>query len=353
MKIAILNDTHCGVRKSSDIFIEYQDRFYTDIFFPYLREHGIKKIIHLGDYYDDRKNINLKALHKNRQFFLEVLKEEGIHMDIIPGNHDVYYKNTNDMNSLKELMGFYLDEVTIHMDPTVINYDGCEVALVPWINEENEESTYKFLSECDADICMGHFELSGFEVLKGVEHTHGMDPKHLMRFDAVYSGHFHTRSSKGNISYLGSQMEFMASDAHDPKYFHILDTETQEVTPILNPLTLFHKIYYDDTVNDYSNFDFSQLEDKFVRITVINKSNQLTFDNFVDTIQNVKIHELKISENFVEFSGEKVDDAQVSVDDTQTLLNSYIEAVDTSLDKDRIKKEIHDLMVEAQSMEIA
>jgi 3',5'-cyclic AMP phosphodiesterase CpdA len=353
MKIALLNDTHCGVRNSSDIFIDYQEQFYNEIFFPYLKEHNIDKIIHLGDYYDNRKNINLKALHRNRKHFLEVIRSEGIHMDIFPGNHDTFFKNTNDLNSLKELLGYYVDEVNIHMEPTVVEYGSMKIALIPWLNEENEDDTLKFLAECDADVVMGHFEFSGYEVLKGVEHKHGLNPSCVGRFDAVYSGHFHTKSSKGNITYLGSQMEFMAGDANDPKYFHILDTETGELESVRNPLTIFEKVYYDDAKTDYSNYNFDSLQDKFVRVIVINKSDQSKFDAFIDGIQSTKIHELKISENFAEFTGSNIKDDQVSVDDTQTLLDSYIDAVDTSLDKDRIKREISALMVEAQSMEIA
>jgi len=353
MKLAILNDTHCGVRNSSDIFIDYQDRFYTEVFFPYLKENGIKNILHLGDYYDNRKSINFKAMHANRRFFLNVLREEGITMDIVPGNHDVFYKNTNELNALKELMGWYTDCVNIHMEPTVLEFDSMKIAMVPWINEQNEEASMKFLESCEADVCAGHFELDGFEVLKGVEHKHGMDPTVLYRFNQVLSGHFHTKSEKQNIKYLGSQMEFTAADANDPKFFHILDTETGVVEAIRNPLTIFEKIYYDDTQTDYTNYDVEKLENKFVRIIVVNKTDQLTFDTFVDKIQGVKIHELKVTENFMEFKGTAVGDEQVSVDDTQTLLRSYIDAVDTPLDKDRIKREIYELMVEAQSMEIA
>ena len=85
MKIAVLNDTHCGVRNSSDIFLNYQDRFYNEVFFPYLKEHGITQILHLGDYYDHRKYVNFKALNQNRKSFLERMRDDGISMDIIPG----------------------------------------------------------------------------------------------------------------------------------------------------------------------------------------------------------------------------------------------------------------------------
>ncbi len=353
MKIALINDTHMGVRNSSDIFIEYQERFYNEVFFPYLKDNQIKKIIHLGDYYDNRKAVNLKALNRNRKHFLEVLRAEGIHMDIFPGNHDTFFKNTNDINSLKELLGHYLNEVDIYMEPTVVTYGSMKIAYIPWINEENEKETLEFLAKCDANVVMGHFEFQGFEVLKGVEHTHGLDAACVGRFDAVYSGHYHTKSSKGNVTYLGSQMEFTASDANDPKYFHILDTETGELTPVLNPLTMYTKIYYDDTQEDYSRFDFSSLINKFVRVVVINKGDQAKFDTFIDSISSTQIHELKITENFLEFQGAKVSDEAVSVDDTQTLLNTYVDAVDTPLDKARIKRELHQLMVEAQSSGVA
>ena len=78
MKIAILNDTHCGIRNSSDIFMDYQELFYRDVFFPYLLENNITRILHLGDYYDNRKTVNFKCLNHNRKIFLEKLREYGI-----------------------------------------------------------------------------------------------------------------------------------------------------------------------------------------------------------------------------------------------------------------------------------
>ena len=76
MKIAILNDTHCGTRNSSDIFLDNAAKFYNETFFPYLKEHDIKQIVHLGDYYDNRKAINIKCLHHNRKHFLEPLDRD-------------------------------------------------------------------------------------------------------------------------------------------------------------------------------------------------------------------------------------------------------------------------------------
>ena len=353
MKIAILNDTHCGVRNSSDIFLDYQGKFYSDVFFPYLKENNIKHIIHLGDYYDHRKYVNFKAQNHNRQSFLNVLKSEGITMDIIPGNHDVFYKNTNDLCSLKELLGYYTVNVNIVMKPTVMDYDGCQMALVPWINSENYADTVKFLQNCKASVVGAHLELSGFEMYKGLKSTHGMDSSLFSRFESVLSGHYHTKSSNGNIHYLGSQMEFNWADVDDKKYFHIFDTESREITPVHNPITLFRKVYYDDTKIDYNTFDTAIFNNCFVKIIVVNKTEPFMFDKFLDRIQEHNIHELKIAESFDEFLGDNVDDSSVILEDTTQLIDTYVDVVDTDLDKNRIKELMRGLYVEACNMDIA
>ena len=353
MKVAIINDTHCGIRNSSDIFLDNAEKFFTDVFFPYLMENGISHIVHLGDYFDNRKFINFRALNRNRQFFLAKLREHKITMDIICGNHDTFFKNTNELNSLKELLGHYMNEIHIIHQPTVMDYDGLKMALLPWICPENEKESLDFIRNCKADVLGGHLELDGFDMMKGIPNTHGMDPSLFSRFESVYSGHFHTKSTQGNITYLGSQLEFTWSDAHDNKYFHILDTNTRELTEVRNPHTIFHRIHYDDTQLNFDDYDIKQVDNKFVKIVVINKTDLFTFDRFVDRIQNRPIHELKIAENFAEFLGDAVEDEGISVEETTELLDSYIDNVETDLSKDRLKSNMRDLFTEANALEIA
>jgi len=215
MKLCILNDTHCGTRNSSDIFLDNAEKFYSDVLFPYLLEHNIKHIVHLGDYYDNRKFINFRALNRNRNHFLKPLRENGITMDIICGNHDTYYKNTNELNSLKELLGHYMNEVNILHEPTVMDYDGFKMGLVPWISADNESASLDFIANAKCDWLGGHFDIEGYEMMKGRKCEHGLKPAIFKRFEKVLSGHFHTKSMQGNIEYLGSQMEFFWNDAHD------------------------------------------------------------------------------------------------------------------------------------------
>lgn len=353
MKLAVLNDTHCGIRNSSDIFLNNAEKFYRDVFFPYVLEHGITHILHLGDYYDNRKFINFRALNRNRNHFLKPLREYGITMDIIRGNHDTYYKNNGaELNSLKELLGHYMNEVNIIHEPTVMEYGSLKMGLIPWIDSENEEKCFKFLDNAKCDWIGGHFDIVGYEMMRGVKCEHGLDRSVFKRFEKVLSGHFHTKSEQDNIMYLGSQMEFFWNDAHDPKYFHVIDTETREITAIQNPHTLFHRIRYDDEEGSHLNINFDDLDEKFIKVQVINKGDQKEFDTFIDKIQDRNILELKIAETFNEFIGENVDDEDIRVDETEELLYDYVDAVDTELDKERIKKQLFNLMTEAQSMEV-
>jgi len=352
MKIALLCDTHCGIRNSSEVFLDNAEDFYTNIFFPECEKRGVKQILHLGDYYDHRKFVNFKALNQNRRVFLDQLRKHNMIMDIIPGNHDTYYKNTNELNALKECLGHYMNEVHIIMEPTVMQYGSLSMALLPWICADNYEPSMNFIRDCKADWLGAHLELANFEIGRGILAPHGMDAKIFKKFEQVLSGHYHTASRRDNIWYLGNPMEFFWSDAHDPKFFHILDTESRQIEKIQNTYTLFEKIVYNDKEMDYNNYN-KNLSKKFVKVVVSEKTDPFTFDRFIDNIQNQDIYELKIAENFNEFMGANVDDEEVNFEDTTEIVDSYIEAVDTDLDKDKIKVQMRELMTEAQALEIA
>jgi hypothetical protein len=359
MKVAILNDTHCGVRNSSDHFIKYQEEFYDSVFFPYLIKHDIKKILHLGDYYESRKGINFRALHSNRKHFLEPLVNYGMSMDIIPGNHDLYYNNTSEICSLKELLGFFIKNIRIYMSPEVIQYDKTSVAMLPWINDGNKNDSMSFIDHCDRKtILAAHLQLKGFEMYRGTTSSDGMEPELFSKFNRVLTGHFHTKSCRDNIYYLGSQMEFTWADAGDIKFFHILDTDNNEIMPVMNPIIMHHTIYYDDSAKNHEEiiqkFDYSFLEKKYIKVIVISKKDPYLFDKFIDSIQQrvMNIYELKIIDSLFEFtdkngiiqhSGSDLH----SLSDTKQILNDYVEVIETSLSKDKIKEVLQNTYIKA------
>ena len=128
MKIALITDTHFGARNDSLLFNDFFKKFYEDIFFPTLKERNIKKIIHLGDVVDRRKFINFKTLNSMKEILFTPLEEMGCDMEIIVGNHDIYYKNTLAVNSMHELTKG-MSRITVYNKPTEVSLDGKNTAV--------------------------------------------------------------------------------------------------------------------------------------------------------------------------------------------------------------------------------
>ena len=200
---------------------------------------------------------------------------------------------------------------------------------------------------------MGHFEISGFEMHGGHFSEHGLDKKEFRKFDTVFSGHYHKKSDDGQIYYLGTPYQMMWSDYNDPKGFHIFDTDTRELERIVNPYTLFEKIYYDDIENDYKKHDVSKYKEKYVKLIVVNKKDLYQFDLFTDRLLKADAHEVKIIEDFSELDASNVSDEIVeNTEDTMTLLEKYIDELDVTLDKKRLKNTMKSLYNEAQDLEL-
>ena len=80
--------------------------------------------------------------------------------------------------------------------------------------------------------------------------------------------------------------------------FHILDTETRELTRVPNPIRIHKKLIYNDKENDYTNKDLSHFKDTFVKVFVTNKTNEEMFNNLIDRLHNtVDTHEVNIIED--------------------------------------------------------
>ena len=353
MKLALINDTHAGARGDDPRFNEFFFKFWEGTFFPYLKENNIKHICHLGDVVDRRKFISFVTLNSWRKRFFDVLQTEGINMDVIVGNHDVTYKNTNEINAMHELFDHY-NNINVMIEPKDMEYDGLSVAMVPWINSSNYEQTLEFLKTTKSQVVFGHFEIAGFEMDRGnVCHT-GMDKSTFDRFDMVLSGHFHHKSTNGSIHYLGNQYEITWADYNDPRGFHVFDTETRELTFVSNPNRMFHKINYDDATTDFAYwqaFDYSALKDCYVKIVVLNKQNPYLFDNVLDNLYKAGIGDIAIVEDFTDTIIEDDKDLVNQAEDTMTILSKYIDNLTLTVDNDKLKTLMKELYVEALTTE--
>ena len=268
MKVAIITDTHYGARKGSKYLHDYFELFYKNVFFPALEEHGIDTVIHMGDAFDSRKSIDYQSFEWAKRVVFEPLKKYKVHMII--GNHDCYYKNTNDTNSPQLLLQSY-SNIKTYQEVTEVKIDNLNVLFIPWINAENFENTVNAIKVSNSNCAMGHLELNGFRAHRGHTMEEGMDSALFEKFDRTFSGHYHTRSDNGRIFYLGNPYEMFWNDVNDTRGFTIFDTETLEHIYINNPYKLFYNIYYEDT--PYQTFDFSEYESKIVKVIVRKKKN--------------------------------------------------------------------------------
>ena len=342
MKIAIITDQHFGARKGSKDFHAYFKKFYDNVFFPYLEEHKIDTVIDMGDTFDNRRSIDLWSIDWAKETYFDRLQEMGITLHSVVGNHTAYYKDTNEVNTINLLLKEYKN-ITTYSETTSIEVGGCNILLVPWINEENKKRSLELIKASQAPVCMGHLELNGFVATAGHIMDHGMDIDPFKKFKKVYSGHYHTRSNVGSIYYLGNPYEMFWNDCEDTRGFTIFDTKTLEQMPINNPYRLFYKVYYDD--HNYKLFNTKELKNKIVKLIVRKKTDQKQFEKFIDKLYSTGILELKIIENYVLHENE--DFVAEEDENTMSTLNRYIDDSDFECDKNIIKGILQKIYAEA------
>lgn len=354
MKIVILGDTHFGARSDSLDFHRYFQRFYEEIFFPYLKEHNITTIFQMGDLFDRRKFINFNSLYLARKYFFDVCKSNNITLHTLIGNHDVAFKNTLEVNSPSLVVSDY-SNIIVYTDFANVDFDGLAVDIVPWLCDDNESKIFKQIKNSKSEICFGHFEISGFEMDKGNVCEIGIDKKSLAKYDIVLSGHFHHKSSDKNITYVGTPYEMTWSDYKDPKGFHVFDTETREMEFVGNTFNMFNKIVYDDSESDFESwksFDFSKYKDTYLKVVVLNKQNPYLFDHVLDNIYKAGCSDVSIVEDFTDTI---LDDDEIidQAEDTMTILSKYIDVIEIDVEPEKLKNIMKEIYIEALNTEVA
>jgi DNA repair exonuclease SbcCD nuclease subunit len=342
MKVAIITDQHFGFKKGSKLYHDYFLKFYEETFFPTLEREGITTILDLGDTFDNRKGIDSYSLDWAKKHYFDPIRNMGISLVSIVGNHTAFYKNTNEINTIDLLLREY-DNVTIVSECQELKVGNLDVLFIPWINIENEIETYKKVKETKCKVAMGHLELNGFVATHGHLMEHGADFEIYNKFKQVFSGHYHTRSNNGTIYYLGNPYEMFWNDVNDKRGFHIYDTETLKLKTINNPFQLYKVINYHDTPRQLTNF--AEYTGKIVKVVVRQKSDEKEYNRFMKALDKARPVDVKIVErtDHLAIADEVIDQTE----DTMTLLTKYIDDLDTDLDRVRIKKVISEIYTEA------
>ena len=342
MKVAIITDQHFGFKKGSKLYLDYFQKFYDEVFFPTIEKLGITTVLDLGDAFDNRKGCDLYSLDWAKRNYFSRLASNKVSLISIVGNHTAYYKNTNDINTIDLLLREY-DNIRIISESEQVRVGNLDILFIPWINQENSARTYKMIKESKAKVAMGHLELNGFVATHGHTMENGADFECYDKFKQVFSGHYHTRSNNGRIYYLGNPYEMFWNDCNDPRGFHIYDTDTLKLKTINNPNKLYKKIFYNDTPRQL--FKFGEYKNKIVKVIVKSKSSEKEYDRFMESLSKANPYDIKVIERTDDliFDGDIVNQTE----DTMTLLNSYIDDLETNLNKSKIKGLVKEIYQEA------
>ena len=343
-RVALLTDTHFGVRKGSQIFHEYFERFYRDTFFPTLRDRGIDTIIHLGDVFDVRKGIDYWSLEWAKRVVFQPALDAGIEFHIIVGNHDAFYKQSLKINS-PELNLTEFPNIHVYSEPQTAKVKGTDVFFIPWICDDNADLFLEQRDQSKAKVAMGHLEIAGFYANSNFQVQHGLDHNVLSQFNQVFSGHFHKKNSSGNITYLGNTYQLYWNDEGDTRGFHIYDLKSGDLEQIANPNSMFHKIYYNEGEKKLINP--TKYSNSYVKIIVEGTSTPAKLNTFVDNLYKVGVHDIKIIEN-VDLSID--DDVEVEAEDTLTTLTNYVNALEEEVNKENLVEIFKSLYVESQEI---
>jgi len=323
-KYLLLADTHLGIRASSDAWHDIVINLFKEIRDVCIREE-IGTILHLGDFFHERKATNTKTLDVAQQIEKILF---GLNMYIIVGNHDIFYKSLLNPTSLQ----IFKDSPAIKViDTTTIIGDNC--TLVPWgLMPDSSGGGY----------CFGHFPIKTFYMNNSRICNKGFSPQVFKGFEHTYSGHFHTPSNDGNITYLGSPYAQTFHDINSKRGYYIFDNGHLEFIEYTSA-PKFVKIKSED------GFLPDDIKGNIVKL-IFTKDHGTTINEKIVNIVN-SFNPFSLSVDFSESSGEEVkgDSEGISLLSNLDILKEYSKKYKHP---ENIKKKILEEIIENMVKEI-
>lgn len=342
MKIAILGDLHFGARNSHQVIESWQRRFFEEVFWPKMDELGIEQIVQMGDYFDNRKWINLQTMAFQKEVFVNELQKRNMVCEGIIGNHDIPLRHSLENNSPGQILN-HEDGIDFYDTIKEVEYDGRTFTYLPWICKENYHESIERIRQ-GGDVLIGHLEIANF-IMHGNHKSHdGINMTEFKKWNTVLSGHYHTQSIQGNIQYVGTPYQMSWNDATSKHGFWIFDTADSSMEYVDNQNRYFNRFHWDDGCKKSTE----NLYNSFVKVNVQKKTDFEAFEKFVDKINFESPYELKITESFEEFNAENVEDL-ISTKSTEDMIEEYIEDVATDNNKEQVKKLMMSIYQEAMS----
>jgi DNA repair exonuclease SbcCD nuclease subunit len=309
--------------------------------------------MHLGDIVDRRKYMSYTTLRRFHEMFLDKTNE--FEVTVLVGNHDVPYRNTNEINALSEIFRQPRSGLRIVSEPVEEKIGSSNVLLMPWINSSNYNECMRAMRDSRAQVLFGHLEIKGFEMYRGQPSHEGFDRSVFDKFDIVCSGHFHRKSTDRNINYLGAPYELTWADYDDPRGFHFFDTEARELTFVRNPYSIYKKVWYTDKDRELSqvlNFDFPSLAETNVKVIVTDKTNPYWFEKYIEQVNQSGAYSVQVVDDHKNLDSELSEDEVLDAEDTFSVITKYVQGLETDEDsKAELQAILRNLYIAAQNME--
>lgn len=323
-KLAIFSDLHLGVHQNSDFWLGVANR-WADWYISELEKRGITDIIFCGDFFHYRDEISVKTLNFAKDF---LDKFNNFNITMITGNHDAWYKDTSEINSLSILKGY--NNITVYDRITTTTINGKKVTYCPWGTNLQDIP--------QSDLIFGHFELVNFKMNSFKICDHGDCPEVLSeKAPLIFSGHFHLRASrkfgKNNIVYVGNPYEMDFGDSTQTKGFYIFDTKDLKYEFIENIITPKHiKVFLSKLIQESnpSGFFNNKIPNNIIKLIVDRNINTEHLDALVAKLLTFKPFDLRIdydvNYNKVQFTEEGEYD--LSGIDIIEAINEFINLLD-------------------------
>lgn len=326
----LVTDTHLGLYQSSDFYHDIVYKLFEEIR-DYCLENDINRVIHLGDFFHEKKALNSKTQFVAHQ--IADLFETNYVPDlyIIVGNHDIYFKEKLSPTALD----VYKNYQSIHVIDEITEIDN--IILVPWgLNPTGFRSGY----------CFGHFQFIGFKMNNNYECEYGLNSKDRMwnNFDHIYSGHFHTPSSKGKITYLGSAYPQTGHDIDSPRGYHIWEDGKLDFIEFKSA-PKFVKIKTD-------NINKDKIKNNRVKLIFTEDYGLIKNQQIIDDVISLGPHKLQMdfSQAKLEGTDEKIISINASLLDHPEIIDKYVDK--TEVPKHLNKKTIKIMMEKLKEEEL-
>jgi len=348
--IPFITDTHFGNKSFNKTVFESMMLFFEEQFFPWCLKNNIKNVIHCGDLVHNRNIIDLWINQQIKNRFFKFFNDNNINLHILVGNHDLYYKSSMEINYLIENTREF-NNIHVYNEQEKIQIGKYTFLMVPWVI-----NTQEFKFKKSADICCGHFETIGFKMTANTYADDGFQIGDFEKFKLTFSGHFHIKSTKKNVYYLGTQYPITWNDYGETKGFYTLadDYKVKYIENKVNPK--FLKLYYSELngeqylhvagIKKRSLVDITIEEainlakNNYCKLILKNVEHQALLDSFYQSLVTVsrdsyKIELIDSNEIIESFDVSEIEEQIQEETDLETTVSSYLGGMTFEQDIDK------------------